>query len=75
VLIVACLELVVIACLAALLYGVTVNAQAERRELLDRIQRPDLLPSRPAAQIVVPTPEPDESHLVGMVMPSIDEDQ
>jgi hypothetical protein len=39
----------------------------ERRELLNRIQRPDQIPTSPSPGYVVPEPEPDEINDVGTV--------
>ena len=72
---IASLELLVIAVLAFLLYRTIREDRMERRELLNRIQRPDLLPTLPVQTFTQPTPEPDEQHLVGVVMPLLDEDE
>lgn len=40
---------------------------AERRELLERIQRPDRIPAAPRTDFVVPEREPDEWGKVGSV--------
>lgn len=37
----------------------------ERRELLNRIQRPEMLPQSVSAVVPLPEPEPDEIRLVG----------
>lgn len=42
----------------------------ERRELLNRIQRPDLLPAQAAEPIMVPDREPDEWNRVGEIQVS-----
>lgn len=39
----------------------------ERRELLNRVQRPEVLPSPQIADFVIPEVEPDEFDLVGVV--------
>ena len=41
--------------------------EAERRELLNRIQRPEQIPLPDAPDFVLPEPEDDESALVGTV--------
>ena len=38
----------------------------ERRELLTRIQRPELIPTDQARELVIPDDEPDEIDLVGV---------
>ena len=42
--------------------------EAERRELLNRIQRPEMLPVPAGATFELPEPEEDFSPLVGVVM-------
>lgn len=37
----------------------------ERRELLNRIQRPEMVPQRVSDPLTLPDPEPDEIELVG----------
>ena len=39
----------------------------ERRELLNRIQRPEMIPASTFEAFEVPEPEPDFSHLVGTI--------
>jgi hypothetical protein len=39
----------------------------ERRELLNRVQRPDILPLAAANTFVQPDPEPDEIDMVGTI--------
>ena len=39
----------------------------ERRELLNRVQRPEALPSPQIADFVIPDFEPDEFDLVGVI--------
>lgn len=69
----------VIACLLAVALVATVHlllahfreAQAqwavERRELLNRIQRPDIVPVTPVHTFTMPEVEPDEIDLVGTI--------
>jgi hypothetical protein len=45
---------------------------SERRELLNRIQRPEWLPVA-SEGFVTPEPEPDEFNLVGVIQESVDE--
>jgi len=40
----------------------------ERRELLNRIQRPDMIPVRAPDAFVQPESEPDQIDLVGVIM-------
>jgi hypothetical protein len=66
-LILASLELVVLALLALLYYRTIHEDRAERRQLLDRIQRPDLLPRDRPVDLAPVEPETDESNLIGLV--------
>lgn len=46
----------------------------ERRELLNRVQRPDYAPQTVAESFAFPDPEPDELALVGTIAePKVDE--
>lgn len=49
---------------------------AERRELLTRIQRPELVPLPRSGPVALPDPEPDERDLVGTVafIPDLEEE-
>ena len=40
---------------------------SERRELLNRIQRPELLPIAPERDFVIPEVEPDEFDMIGSI--------
>lgn len=48
----------------------------ERRELLTRIQRPELVPLPRSEPVALPDPEPDERDLVGTVafIPDLEEE-
>lgn len=39
----------------------------ERRELLNRIQHPERVPTEPAVPFIFPEPDPDELELVGTI--------
>jgi hypothetical protein len=39
----------------------------ERRELLNRIQRPEYVPTAPAVRFEIPEPEPDDFEQVGTI--------
>lgn len=45
----------------------------ERRELLNRIQRPEQTVPQPAEHFEFPEPEPDDAHLVGTIAPPPEE--
>lgn len=45
----------------------------ERRELLNRVQRPELHVPQPAEHFEFPDPEPDDAHLVGTIAPPPEE--
>lgn len=45
----------------------------ERRELLNRVQRPELLPGAQMTDFVIPEVVPDEFDLVGSIRESVDE--
>lgn len=62
--------LAIVVCVALLLRYQAAQATAwalERRELLNRIQRPEMLPFAAAPQYVLPEPEVDDLELVGTI--------
>ena len=46
---------------------------SERRELLNRVQRPEVLPSPQIADFVIPEVEPDEFDFVGQILEAHDQ--
>ena len=69
--IVAAIEAAAIVAVVWLLIRAYLQAQAawalERRELLNRVQRPEMIPASTVEPFEVPEPEPDFSHLVGTI--------
>ena len=60
--------LVVVVAAFVLLDRKDVRQREERRELMNRVQRPDLVPVvAPTQRLEVHEPEPDDAHLVGVV--------
>ncbi|CAB4172170.1 hypothetical protein UFOVP1346_8 [uncultured Caudovirales phage] len=50
-----------------------VEGALERRELLNRVQRPEALPTAQMTDFIIPDPEPDEFALVGQISESPDD--
>ena len=69
--VVACFETVILGGIVFLFLRAQQTAERawadERRELLNRIQRPDMVPLTAAKPFIAPDPEPDEIDLVGVV--------
>ena len=65
--VIACVETVALVVAVFLVFRLNADYVEERRELLNRIQHPEIVPVKPAANYVVPEQEPDGWNEIGAI--------